>query len=99
MRAVFPVILHYLIAMRARAAGDRFQSIDKITAGDCVDYQSDQQQGDDPHEKHDLLLFWALPFLTGWLKVKKSFAADFADCSEKSAQIREIRGKGFGVSR
>ena len=57
MRAVLPVILHRLIAMRAGAAGNWFENIGKIIARDGVNHQSDQQQGDDPHEKHNLLLF------------------------------------------
>ncbi len=57
MRTDFPVVLRRLIAMRACAAGDGFQRIDEIIARDGVDHQTNQQQGDDPHEKHDLLLF------------------------------------------
>jgi hypothetical protein len=57
VRAVLPVILHRLIAMWACTSGDRFQGIDKVIARDGINHQSNQQYGNDPHEKHNLLLF------------------------------------------
>jgi hypothetical protein len=45
------------MTIRAGAAGGRFERIDQIISRYGVDDQTDQQQGKDPHQKHDLFLF------------------------------------------
>jgi hypothetical protein len=58
VRAVFPIVLQRLITLRAGEIGGGFERIDIIVACQTINHQTDQYQGDDPHEKHDVLLFY-----------------------------------------
>jgi hypothetical protein len=72
--------------MLAHTTGDEFQSVGKIIArGDGVSHQSSKQQGDNPHQKHNLLLFDDLRIsgaIKGYVKaeqrVGEGFIQDFS---------------------
>jgi hypothetical protein len=49
MRTNFPIILGWLVAMGTGADSGRSEGVDKITASDGVNDQSNQQEGNDPH--------------------------------------------------
>jgi hypothetical protein len=56
MRTNFPIILGWLVAILTSIDSGRFEGVDKITARDGVNDQSNQQEGNEPHKNHDELL-------------------------------------------